>query len=185
MSFFEHPIVFCRHGQTQWNLEKRTMGQLNSPLTKLGRQQAKALAGKLKNYNINIIVSSPLKRALDTAEIIGKELRIGKIDTEGNFSERNLGVLQAITNEQAREEYAFLFDQQGNFKYGSHPPAGEKAEDFVLRVRKGLEALAGKEKVLVVSHDGVLNAVYSIVKGIPFNEVPKRYRFTFADIVIV
>ena len=76
MPFFSNNVIFIRHGETEWNLQNRTQGHLNSPLTERGITQAREAAEKLKDYKFDIVVSSHLGRAYETAKIISKNLLI-------------------------------------------------------------------------------------------------------------
>src|SRR3712207_163192 len=89
-------IYLTRHGQTEWNLNKRLQGWKNSPLTKLGISQAKALGERLKDTQIDVIYSSPIERAYKTAEIIkgNKDIEIIKHD---GLKEFNYGDWEGLT----------------------------------------------------------------------------------------
>lgn len=63
-------FIIFRHGQTDWNLERRVMGKIDIPLNNLGRTQAKKLANRLRNELIDVFYSSPLKRAKETVDIV-------------------------------------------------------------------------------------------------------------------
>ena len=82
---------FVRHGETDWNVERRIQGQRGrAPLNKRGREQAHHAAGQLKDHRIDLIISSDLKRARETAEIIGKELDV-EVIFDMALRERNYG----------------------------------------------------------------------------------------------
>jgi probable phosphoglycerate mutase len=89
-------VIFIRHGQTIWNLEKREMGQLDSPLSEKGKMQAKAIAKRLESDSFTMLYSSDLGRAMQTAEYItsvtGKD-----IITDIELRERNMGIFQGYT----------------------------------------------------------------------------------------
>ena len=69
-------FYLARHGQTEWNIEGRIQGQLDSPLTALGKQQALLLAEQCKMLSITSLLTSPLGRALATAELCAKALAL-------------------------------------------------------------------------------------------------------------
>ncbi len=64
-------LVLVRHGQTEWNISGQHTGRSDIPLTDMGRQQALALKGKLDGYQFESVLTSPLSRARDTAELAG------------------------------------------------------------------------------------------------------------------
>ncbi|MFQ6739237.1 MAG: histidine phosphatase family protein, partial [Alphaproteobacteria bacterium] len=89
----EKTIYIFRHGQTDYNAEKRVMGQLDIQLNKIGINQANELADKMSNKSIQAIYSSPLSRALETAKIVSNKTG-AKIITDNALMERNNGKLQ-------------------------------------------------------------------------------------------
>jgi uncharacterized phosphatase len=86
-------IILIRHGQDEDNYNKILNGHRDTKLTDLGKEQAKIVAEKLKDDNVEIILTSPLKRAMETASIISNELKISEIQTEELLKERNFGIL--------------------------------------------------------------------------------------------
>ena len=82
-------IYIVRHGQDEDNANGLLNGHRDKELTALGRQQAKVIAGKLKGDGIDVIYTSPLKRAYETAEIIAKELQIDQVIRDENLKERD------------------------------------------------------------------------------------------------
>ncbi len=86
-------IILVRHGQDKDNADNILNGRRNTELTGLGRQQAKKVAEKLKNNDIQIIYSSPLRRAYETARIIAQELSVDEVVTDEHLTEREFGVL--------------------------------------------------------------------------------------------
>lgn len=179
MPIFFNNVVFIRHGETEWNLQNRTQGHLDSPLTEKGIAQAKEAAKKLKEYKFDIIVASHLGRAHETAKIIAKELGVSEIITDSALLERNLGILQGNIAEESKIKFPFLF-KDGILIHDAKIPDGELLEDFLARASKALENLkqmSKKKNILVVTHDGMLNAIISHIKGIHFSEVSKTYQF--------
>ena len=87
-----------RHGQTQWNLEKRCQGQTDIPLNETGLKQAKELANKFSEINLEVIYSSDLKRAFQTAEIISYEKGIPLLTSE-KLREFSLGHQLTLSQE--------------------------------------------------------------------------------------
>ena len=83
-------VLMTRHGQTDWNVEKRVQGKADIELNATGIEQAKITSEKLKDEKIDIIISSPLKRAKQTAEIINQTLNCPIIYEDG-ISERDFG----------------------------------------------------------------------------------------------
>jgi len=188
MSFFKNPVVLVRHGETEWNLVKRTQGHLDSPLTPKGVSQAMETAKKLKDYRLDLIISSPLGRALKTAKIIAEELKISDVRTNPNLSERHLGVLQGRTKEESLGNYPAFFDKNNRFIQNSDIPEAETLQEFLDRANKATEEISEisqNKNVLVVTHDGVLHAIVGHIKNIDFNEVQKFYRFEHCEPIVL
>ena len=83
-------MVIVRHGETEWNIERKLQGQENSELTKLGYKQTELVANTLKNESFDICISSDLPRCVKTAEIILMNKNI-EIIYEPRLRERNFG----------------------------------------------------------------------------------------------
>lgn len=86
-------LYVVRHGQTEWNYQNRVCGTTDIQLTNKGIEQAKELAKLLLNKRINIIISSPLCRALNTAEIISKEIR-SEFVVDQRLIEQDYGIFE-------------------------------------------------------------------------------------------
>ena len=88
-------IIFIRHGETRWNSEGKLQGQLDIPLSDIGVNQIKLLPLRLKKEKIDLVFSSSLSRAYNTAKPIANYFDLGIISTT-LLSERNFGVLQGV-----------------------------------------------------------------------------------------
>jgi broad specificity phosphatase PhoE len=142
-------IYFVRHGESEANAAGITAGGgLNVGLTEHGRQQAQKVGDALKNKEIELIVSSPMKRAYDTAVIIAQTLGSdpAKIVTNQLFTERHLGEMTGAKREMVRTYY----------DAGVLPASAEKTEALYARIIQGLEWLKTLEanKIALVSHGG-------------------------------
>ena len=114
-------VIFARHGQTIWNTEKREMGHLDSPLTKKGELQARALGKRLSTYDFSTLYSSDLGRAMQTSECIARACNKSIVQDE-ELRERNMGIFQGHT----RKELAELFPDEWH-QYNS-----ENKFDYVI-----------------------------------------------------
>lgn len=135
-------IVIARHGETDWNAEKRLMGQIDIHLNKNGRKQAKSLKEELKNFNFDICFSSPLARAKETAEIICDNKC--EIICDADLSERYGGELEGK-----------IIDNWGD--YFNNKTVETDAEVF-NRAKNFFEKLKNTnyQTVLIISHNGLL-----------------------------
>jgi len=92
-------LFLARHGETLWNKEKRLQGSKNIPLSEVGLQQAEALTESLLNFSIDEIITSKLKRAYQTAEIVGKRLEVPIKKLKG-FNEQSYGKFEGQPHEK-------------------------------------------------------------------------------------
>lgn len=158
-----------RHGETHWNIAERIQGHGDSGLTAAGLAQARAIAGRLAAERFDLLVSSDLGRALDTARCIaeatGHEIRI---DTR--FRERGFGEGEGLTYTEIDRRYPGAFRRDGDIDPDYSIPGGESRRAFHDRVAEGFEALAlehPQARIVVVTHGGVLAALYRHIHGIP------------------
>src|SRR5438477_2725836 len=97
-------LFAVRHGETEWNLERREIGQLDSHLSPRGILQAQRLAKRLSGINFDALYTSDLGRAVQTAEIIGLECH-KSVTVDAGLRERHMGVFQGLTEEEMREKF--------------------------------------------------------------------------------
>lgn len=153
-------IYFVRHGQSEANARRITAGGgMDVPLTDAGRNQAVQVGEILKKKGIELIVSSPQKRALETAEIIATQIgyNSGDIITDQRFAERHLGVMTGKPHDEV----------QLWFSMGRTPEGGESTEAMHDRVLAGLEWIKSQpaDKILLVSHGGPGRVIRAIIRG--------------------
>ena len=150
-------ILFTRHGETDWNKERKIQGHIDIPLNETGIQQAKELHEKLKDRKIDLIFSSPLKRAKDTA-ILAKGDRDIPIVEDPLLIEEFYGDMEGAP----RVDNPAYFSQRTSFfkRY----PNGESYFDVYHRVAAFFEKLKkeydGKvDTILIVAHGGMSRVV--------------------------
>jgi len=157
-------IYLTRHGQTEWNVEKRFQGWGNSPLTELGMQQAKALGRYFSCIELNVIYSSSAPRALQTAELIRGKKTLNIISEE-DLREINLGSWEGMTYSEIENLYPEKFDHFWNYPEKYIPlDSGETYEALKSRIFNKMEEITKKhrgETVLVVVHGVVLKTLYT------------------------
>lgn len=152
-------FYFLRHGETDWNLEKRLQGHTDIPLNANGRRQAAAVVDVLRRQPIDRIVTSNLARAHETAMIINKVLR-KPIIVDEDLKERNFGVMEGRTQEEVRDFRQIMKMDDLPLEENGYPcaPQAETYADFKTRVtlaiNRCLHDYAG-ENLLFVSHGGV------------------------------
>ncbi|MGL4307873.1 MAG: histidine phosphatase family protein [Cetobacterium sp.] len=160
-------IYFIRHGQTEWNTQGMMQGRNNSPLTTEGKEQAKKLSKYLENEVFTALLSSPLGRAMETAEII-KGNRDQSIDTIDEFQEIAMGKVEGIPRSEFEITYPEEFFNFWNdaSKYNPSIFEGESYADVLLRAKEGLKKLISiypEGKIIVVTHGVMLKAICNVV----------------------
>ena len=149
-------LLFARHGQTDWNREGRWQGHADVPLNALGREQARALAARLAGDPLAALYSSDLRRALETAEIVGRALRLDVVSEPG-LREIDVGSWSGLTGDEIAARHP-----------GQATHDGEPLEAFRARVIATVTRIAvahAGERVLVVCHGGCVRTVQRHVRG--------------------
>ena len=171
-------LILVRHGESEWNRAGRIQGQVNSPLTDLGINQAKAirdyLSGILLNQELEIY-TSPLDRAIQTAEIIaqGIDHPSSKIIIEERLNDFNVG---EISGTFGWDKVAEIFPEQAQLRLQDpmrfHPSGGESGAEFEARLRSLLEDLMDDGTLkLMVSHGIVNKFIRGILKNLSGKEM--------------
>lgn len=162
-------LLFVRHGQTDWNVEKKWQGHEDRPLNEMGKMQATALANRLATWPISAIVSSDLQRCAQTAQVVGKAVGLEPI-FDPIWRERDLGVFSGMTSAEAKEAYPQAW-QDAELKRGMvDPPDGEKTVDLRKRGYAAYEKVVAEyanKMVMVVSHGGLLHTLIAQLIEIP------------------
>ncbi len=147
-------LIIVRHGETEYNTQKKYQGQSESPLTERGREQAGCAAERLRNEKIDIIYSSPLSRALDTAKIIRGPKNI-EITTDRRLAEIKCGEWEGVVFDELKERYPQEMDTWLNRPTLHRMPGGETLADVKARADELLAEILQKhegETILIVTH---------------------------------
>lgn len=156
-----------RHGETDWNKEQRTQGHTDNTLNETGKSQAEKAAQSLKNSNIDLIISSNLKRAVETAEIIARATGV-EIMIDENLKERNYGEGEGLLREELKAKYE-------STKTKDHKiPGGESYDELLERAWKSFsehQKAHVHKNVAVVSHGAVIRALLKQIKNWSWDEM--------------
>jgi len=150
-------IIYVRHGETDLNKEGRIQGKIDVSLNAKGQSQAKEAAEALKKEKFDLILTSPLKRAMETAQIINESLGI-EIMVEDDLRERDFGDWEG---KNYKEDLKFKTHDEVRLGI---PPHGETFEALKQRLKKVLARYNGK-KLLIVSHAHVYLALNQLCTG--------------------
>jgi broad specificity phosphatase PhoE len=158
-----------RHGLTELNRDKRVGGRYDAPLIEEGRRQAGEANGTFDGTPFDVVISSPLSRALETAEIIagvGRE----EIVVEEGCTERSFGEMEGLTPAQVRERLPQVrYVRIGHVDYSLNPPGGETFEQLHERARRFLERtleLHSGKKILLFGHENFLQQLHGVIRGL-------------------
>jgi probable phosphoglycerate mutase len=166
-------VVVVRHGQTGWNVEMRIQGHGDSHLTEEGIAQAEAIARRLEDEPCDVLISSDLGRAHETAKRVAA--RNGKpIVLDPRMRERAFGVGEGMSYAELDRVYPGSFLRTGEVDPDLCVPGGESRRQFHARVCGAFEDIAAKHagrNLIVVAHGGVLSSLYRHIKAIPLESV--------------
>ena len=152
----ETTLGLLRHGQTDWNIDLRLQGTADIPMNAFGIAQVESAASALSQHGWDLVLSSPLGRAKQSAEIVSKFLGIEQINIEPLLLERSFGIGEGLTYAEWGEKYAKL----------DEIPGAESASDVARRSRLLLDHIAAEfqgAKVLAVSHGALIRFVLAEV----------------------
>ena len=155
-------LLLTRHGQTDWNVAGKIQGVTDTELNETGMKQAEETREKLLNQKIDVIISSPLKRAKKTAEIIGRDRNIPILIDE-RIKERCFGKFEGMTAKQ------FNFEEIWNYKLNKQYEDAESVGELFERIQRFLQKIQEEYKdktVLLVTHGGVTVPIRATLEGI-------------------
>jgi broad specificity phosphatase PhoE len=146
-------LILARHGETVWNVEKVYRGRTDINLDEVGIKQVELLGKHLSNWELEAIYSSPLRRALDTANIIARYQKIGIHIAEG-LIDFDYGEWQSLSEQRVKNLYPNLHDEWHNNPHKVRMPGGESLEDVKKRAIKVVNDVLSEYQgsVILVSH---------------------------------
>ena len=159
-------IYLARHGESDWNVERRWQGHADRPLTDRGRGQAQDLAARLARVQLDAVYSSDLRRAWETAEAVASAKGLDVVRLP-ELREVDVGSWSGLTRDEceARFPEAFARWRAG----GSGWDDGESYEEMGERIVGAIGRLAAEHQggaILVVSHGGPIRAVHAHALGV-------------------
>jgi len=160
-------IGLLRHGQTDWNIDFRLQGITDIPLNETGLAQAREAALVLAGTQWDLVLSSPLSRAFDTAKIVSAGIGIAEIAIEPLLLERSFGEAEGLLHEEWKERYP-----DPNLV-----PGGETLVELRARAWQLLDTLAERyqgQRVLTVSHGALIRKLVKLVSNGEFPREGER-----------
>ena len=175
-------LSIIRHGETEWNRQRRIQGQGDSALTAVGLRQAEAVARRIGQMAPSRLVSSDLGRTIHTAQPIAAVTAL-TLETDSGLRERSFGIFEGLTPSEIEgrypTEHALWQARDPEFAI----PGGESLLVLRQRVSAALERIAGQSagNVVIVTHGGVLDAIYRIALGLSMH-APRTWQLLNASV---
>jgi broad specificity phosphatase PhoE len=160
-------IILVRHGETEWNVEEVFRGRIDIELNETGVRQAELLAEYLSWVNIDAIYSSPLKRALNTAEVITRYHKL-EVKIAPGLIDCNFGKWQGLGLQEVKDRYKELYAEWVNNPHLVQMPDGENLSDVRERALTVVDEVAAKHEgaVVLVSHRVVNKVLICALLGL-------------------
>lgn len=166
-------IILVRHGETDWNREKRIQGAAsNPPLNEEGRRQAGSLALRLSKNRIQAIYSSPLSRALETAKAIAGYHQIDVV-VEPSLREIEAGVLEGVTTSELGKRFSEILIKDSLLKRVSGGESLAELQERSWRVIQHLGRKYANGDIVVVSHYFTILSIVCSVLGLPLSHITR------------
>jgi len=167
-------MILIRHGESTWNQERRIQGNLDPGLSDRGRAQAALLASRLTGRPFAALYTSPLRRAMETAAILGETIGLRPEPIDG-LREIRLGAWEGKTATEIRAEHGDAYDRWVDRPLDtSAPPGGEGIRVFQRRAITALDMIRRghpDRELLVVTHGGVIKAYLCHILDLDLNRL--------------
>lgn len=166
-------LWLVRHGETDWNREKRFQGSRDIPLNALGIQQAEESAALLRGNSFDAIYTSDLQRAFQTAQCIAERMGL-KVIKERGLREIDMGIWEGKTIYDIQTQYPEQWVQWQKNPLSVVPPPGESIEHVAQRVYRAVDEIAAAHpggRLVIVSHGISIAALICRADGIPLSEI--------------
>lgn len=180
-------ILLIRHGETAWNAERRLQGHLDIPLNEEGERQARLLAEALESESIDVVVSSDLHRARQTAQAVAT-VRGMPLHVDPALRERCYGGFEGLLYSEIEQRFPAEFaawqarDVDAILPTGKN--RGETFRQFYTRATSAILATAAAHPgraIAMVAHGGVLECAYRMARALPL-ETPRDFKVYNASI---
>ena len=161
-------FILIRHGQTEWNRMERFRGRAELALDDTGIRQAEAAAERLSGWQIVAVYSSPLRRALMTAQVLASRLGLAVQPLDG-LIDIDFGDWQGLSGKEAAAQDGYLYRQWLERPHEVRFPHGESLQDVRQRITAAIDSLVknhGEQTVVLVSHNVVCRVLLCVVLGL-------------------
>ncbi|MDE2294551.1 MAG: histidine phosphatase family protein [Gammaproteobacteria bacterium] len=173
-------LLFVRHAPTDWNREGRYQGRTDTPIGETGLREARRIAETLRGVAVDLVVTSPLRRALETAEVIAAALGGVRRLVDGRLVEISFGDWEGFTQEEIRARWPTALRAWKRTPQAARFPGGESLHDLERRLRDFLRTPPWRgegcvRNVVAVSHAGPIRLARLLAERrslAEFREVP-------------
>jgi broad specificity phosphatase PhoE len=167
-------FIIVRHGETAWNRERRIQGSASdTPLSEAGKRQAENLALRLRDEKIQAIYSSPLQRALNTAQAIARYHQL-EVTSLASLKEIDVGELEGVLSVELRQRFDEFICRNDHNQEWVKLPGGESVGDVQKRAWETIKSIAGQHPAgtaVVVTHYFVIMAIVCQVLNLPLSQM--------------
>ncbi len=183
-------FYLARHGQDQDNAEKILNGHRDRPLTLLGRHQATELAAKIKAAGIkfDFVYTSPLHRAMETAQIITQQMDLPEPIKLAGLIERDFGIMTGRPQAEIMTRCAPDIVRAEKITYFLSPAGAETFPDLIKRAKQVLNFLTARhpeDAVLIVTHGDFGKMLYAAFYNKPWQDVLTKFHFGNSDLLLL
>lgn len=160
-------IILARHGETEWNVKEVFRGRIDIELNETGIKQAQLLAEHLSDLSIDAVYSSPLKRALTTAQMIARHHKLD-VEIAPGLVDFDYGEWQGLPHQEVKERYKELYEEWVRNPHRVRIPAGESLNDVRKRAMSVVNDVIAKYEgnVVFVSHRVVNKVLICALLGL-------------------
>jgi broad specificity phosphatase PhoE len=164
-------LILVRHGQTLWNREKRAQGISDIELSNRGTAQVDGLARSLRTERIDLIISSPLKRAVQTAEAINRFHHLA-IEHEEDLMELNMGDFEGIAFQEMRDKHGDFLERWIRDPASVAMPGGESLSELQERAWNAVERVVARPgTTLLASHNFTIMTILCKIKELELSHI--------------
>jgi alpha-ribazole phosphatase len=170
-------LYLIRHGATEGTHEKRYKGSIDVPISQEGLEQvgkaAEFIRGELRGESLAAIYTSPLSRAVASAEVVGAAYGLEPV-IDNNLKERHFGVWEGMTFSEIRGQYPGEFEKWADDPLEHSPVGGESTIEVRDRIMPVVEAIISRhdgEAVAIVGHGGINRIIICELLGIPLEHM--------------
>ncbi len=167
-------LILVRHGETDWNVEGRYQGQADPPLNERGREQARKAASEIAGLRPDVIYSSPLRRAWETAQIIAEAAGIPRAIPDPRLKEIAQGAWEGMLVTDIQRQFPEEFRLWQEHPWELEIPGRESLRDLEKRVMEAVNDILAKhrgQKIVIVSHKQPIAIIKIHFQGIPREKI--------------